>query len=61
MAFTIASVLLSLFVGNVAIGAVHGNPIVGNVVEMLILLGAAISFTVGILQREAAEKKTESD
>lgn len=61
MFFIIAAVALVLFTANVSIGAVYGTPIVGNVPEMLILLGAAISFTVGILQCEATAKKVDTD
>lgn len=57
MPFIIAAILLVLFVANVAIGAAAGAPVVGNVPEMLVLLSSAIAFTVGILQREAAEGK----
>ncbi len=55
MPFILAATLLALFVANVVTGALTGAPVVGSVPEMLVLLGAAISFTVGILQREAAE------
>ena len=58
MPFIIAAALLGLFTVNVVVGAVGDGPVVGNVAEMLILLAAAISFTIGILKREAAEKKT---
>ncbi len=62
MAFIVALVLLLAFVSNVAIGAIGDAPLVGNVAEMLVLLGASTAFVVGILQREARDKnarKTE--
>jgi len=57
MAFITAFVLLVAFTANVVIGAVGDAPLVGNVAEMLILLGSAIAFVVGILQREERDRK----
>ncbi len=57
MAFIIALLLVLAFVVNVMLGAVSNAPLVSNVVEMLILLGASIAFVVGILRSEAKEKK----
>jgi len=58
MAFIAALVLLGAFIVNVTVGAVSDGPIVGNVTEMLLLLSASVCFVAGILQREAAEKKS---
>ena len=57
MAFLAAAVLLALFVANVTVGSIQGTPWVGNVSEMLILLGASVAFVIGILQREARDKR----
>lgn len=56
MPYLIALVLVAAFTANVVVGAVGDAPIVGNVTEMLILFGAAIAFSVGILRSEAREK-----
>lgn len=61
MPYLIAFVLVSAFTANVAIGALGDAPLVGNVVEMLILFGAAIAFSVGILRSEARAKSETSD
>jgi hypothetical protein len=53
MALILAGLLLAAFVTNVAFGAVEGNPPLGNVAELLLLIGAAIAFTVAILKAEA--------
>lgn len=60
MAYLIALLLVGAFTANVVIGAVGDAPIVGNVTEMLILFGAAISFSVGILRSEAREKSRKN-
>lgn len=60
MPYIIALALLMAFVANVAIGAFGSSSPVGIVTEMLILFGAAISFSVGILRSEALEKPKEN-
>ena len=57
MAFIIAAILVIGFTANVAFGAVAGDPVLGNVAEMLVLFAAAIAFVFGILKAEAARKK----
>ncbi len=57
MAFIIAALLVAGFAANVAIGAVAGKPLIGNVAEMMVLFAAAAVFVVGILRAEAARKK----
>jgi hypothetical protein len=47
------------FVLNVVIGAVWKTPPVNVVWEMLILLGAAIAFSIGILRSEAKRNSEE--
>ena len=61
MPYVIALVLVAAFTANVVVGAVGDAPVVGNVVEMLILFGAAIAFSVGILRSEARAKSNKSD
>jgi len=56
MPYVVAAALLTAFVANVTIGAITKAPPVSNVVEMLVLFGAAIAFCVGILRSEAREK-----
>ncbi len=60
MAFIVAFILLAAFTANVVIGAVGDGPLVGNVAEMLVLLGASVAFVTGILQREQRDKKDEN-
>lgn len=61
MPYLIALVLVAAFTANVVVGAVGDAPIVGNVAEMLILFGAAIAFSVGILRSEARAKSENTD
>jgi len=61
MALLVAGILVIAFVANVAIGSINGNPIVGNVPEMLMLLGASIFFVIAILKREADRDKTNQN
>ena len=60
MPYAIALVLLLAFIANVVIGAVGDAPIVGIVTEMLVLFGAAIAFSVGILRSEARQKDKDN-
>lgn len=60
MPYIIALALLLAFVANVAIGAFGSSAPVGIVAEMLILFGAAIAFSIGILRSEAREKAKQS-
>ncbi|SMP21432.1 hypothetical protein [Shimia sagamensis] len=59
MPYLIATILLMAFVLNVVIGAVWKTPPVNVVWEMLILLGAAIAFSIGILRSEAKRNSEE--
>ena len=61
MPYLIALVLVVAFTANVALGAMGGTRIVGNVAEMLILFAASISFSVGILRSEARAKAQQSN
>ncbi len=58
VAFIISIILLVVFVINVSLGAASNSAFLSDVGEMLVLLGAAISFVVAILKREAAAKET---
>jgi hypothetical protein len=53
MALIVAALLVVVFVANVVIGSVSGDPILGNVAEMLLLFGASISFVTAVLKKEA--------
>jgi len=59
MPFIIAIVLLAVFTANVVMGAVGSAKFFNNVVEMLVLFAAAISFSVAILRAEAREKASK--
>jgi len=60
MAFVLASFMLAVFVVNVTMGAIGGDPFFGNVAEMLVRFGAATAFTAGTLQREAAANRRDA-
>jgi hypothetical protein len=57
MALILAGALLALFVANVSFGSISGQPPLGNVAEMLLLLGASIAFVVAILKRESEDSE----
>ncbi|MEO1705949.1 MAG: hypothetical protein AAFR53_05885 [Pseudomonadota bacterium] len=59
MAYAIATLLLLAFIANVVMGAIGQSAPVGIVTEMLILFGAAIAFSVGILRSEARQKSQQ--
>ena len=61
MAYVIAALLVAAFTANVALGALTGAPVVGNVAEMVVLFAAAIAFSVGILRSESAAKEAEAN
>lgn len=61
MPYFIAAVLLMAFIVNVTIGAITKAPPVSNVVEMMILFGSAIAFSIGILRNEAREKSRKKE
>lgn len=46
-----------LFFANVTMGAFGGGVVLDDVPEMLTMFASALLFTVGVLQREAAEKR----
>lgn len=50
-----------LFFGNVALGASGRGEVLGDVGEMLTMFAAALLFTVGVLQREAAATRAERE
>jgi len=56
MPYIVALVLVAMFTVNVTASALGNAPAVGNVAEMVILLAAAVAFSVGILRSEAREK-----
>jgi len=60
MALITACVLLVAFAANVAYGSIAGNPVLGNVAEMLLLFAASVLFVISILAREARDKKTKN-
>jgi hypothetical protein len=61
MPYLIALVLVAAFTANVVIGALGDAPLVSVVYEMLILLGAATAFSIGILRSEAREKAKKTN
>ncbi|MGB3313610.1 MAG: hypothetical protein WBB85_04295 [Albidovulum sp.] len=56
MALSVALGLFTIFVANVAFGAILGAAFLGDVSEMLVLFAASIAFVASILRREAAAK-----
>lgn len=61
MALLLAALLVVVFVANVAIGSVSGDPILGNVAEMLLLFGASGLFVVTVLKKEAEAKSKKEN
>ena len=53
----LTGLLLLVFFVNVTMGAFLGNPFLSDVGEMLLLLGAAISFAIVVLKQETKAKK----
>lgn len=54
----LALVTFVVFFANVASGAAGAGAFMGDIPEMLTLFAAAILFVIGVLAREANEKKT---
>ncbi len=53
---TIAGLLFAVFLGNVALGALHIGAVLGDVSEMLVLFGACVFFVIAVLGLERKEK-----
>lgn len=53
LALWAAIILFGTFTANVAMGSISRAAFLGNVGEMLVLLGASVAFVVGVLSREA--------
>ena len=49
-------ILLVIFFTNVLMGTLGGQPFLGDVGEMLLLLVASIMFTINILKHERIER-----
>ena len=60
MAYIMAVILVACFTANVTLGAISETGIapLGVVVEMMILFGASVFFSIGILHSEAHAKST---
>jgi hypothetical protein len=52
----LAIILLVIFFTNVLIGTLGGEPFLGDVGELLLLLVASIIFTITILKHERVER-----
>ena len=53
--FLIASfIVFVIYFSNVALGAFADNAFLGDIGEMLVLIGATVLFVIAILQKEAA-------
>lgn len=52
----LAIILLVIFFTNVLIGTLGGQPFLGDVGELLVLLVASIIFTITILKHERVER-----
>lgn len=61
MFLIIALVLFGIYVTNVFLGATSDTAFMTDVPEMVTLFIAAVFFTVGILQREAAAKANDKN
>jgi len=54
-----SAIVFVIYFANVALGALAGNAILGDVGEMLVLFAASILFVVAILQKEADRKNKD--
>ena len=52
----LAIILLVIFFTNVLIGTLGGEPFLGDVGELLLLLVASIIFTITVLKHERVER-----
>lgn len=59
MALVISGLFMLAFVSNVALGAFTAKAPVGDVGEMLLLVGACVAFVAAILVREAQENQNK--
>jgi len=57
MFLTIACVVFSVFVANVALGAADLTTFLNDVGEMIVLFIASLFFVVAILKREGARRR----
>ena len=48
--------LFALFVGNILLGSMNGQPLIGDVSEMLLLVAASVFFVAAILKAERESK-----
>ncbi len=61
MALVISGLFMLAFVTNVVLGALTARAPVGDVGEMLLLLGASVAFVAAIATREAAAKADDKN
>lgn len=60
LALLAALVAFLAFFGNVALGASGRDVLLDDVAELLAMVAAAVLFTIGVLQREAADERQET-
>ena len=60
LAFAVSGILFALFFGNVVLGAARLGAFLGDVAEMLVLLGASIAFVISVLMLERGDCKPDS-
>jgi hypothetical protein len=60
MALILAGILVAIFVANVTFGSIDGQPPLGNVAELLLLIGASVAFVVAILEHEARDRAADA-
>ncbi len=57
VALILALILFLAFFANVSAGAAGQGVVLGDIAEMLTLFGAAVLFVIGVLLREAADRR----
>ncbi|NND92946.1 MAG: hypothetical protein HKN42_18965 [Granulosicoccus sp.] len=57
----VSVVLFAGFVGNVLLGSMTGKPLLGNIGELLLLIGVSVSFVAAILSAERARTLKEDN
>ena len=56
-----SAIVFALYFANVALGALTGSAVLGDVGEMLVLFAATILFVLAILKKEAERDATSEE
>ena len=59
IALVVSALLFALFFANVLVGAMRWGEVLGNVAQLILLLLSSIGFVIGVLAREAEQRKRQ--